>query len=53
MEVPEGEAELCLSFFIHKEEQEDTEPPSSHRHRKTAMTYRAAVDENDLKTFHD
>ena len=51
MDVSEGEGELCLSFVIHREEQEDTEPTFFHRQMKTTVTYGETVDENDLKTF--
>lgn len=49
--MSEGEGELCLSFVIHGEKQEDTEPTFFHRQIKTTVTYGETVDEKDLKTF--
>lgn len=51
MDVSEGEGELCLSFVIHQEKQEDAEPTFFHRQMKTTVTYGETADENDLKTF--
>ena len=36
--------------WINKEEQEDPELTSSHRHTNITTTYRATISENDLKT---